>query len=44
MEHIPAFILALAAPPLRGMPGFGTLAHSPGAAAVGLIVVVSSNL
>jgi hypothetical protein len=30
--------------PLHEPPGFGTLAHSPGAAVVGFIVVVSSKL
>jgi len=43
MERIPAFILTLGVQPLREVPGFGTLAHSPGAERVGSIAVVSPS-
>jgi hypothetical protein len=43
MEDISRFILTRDARPLRGVPRFGTLAHSPGAERVDPAVVVFPN-
>jgi hypothetical protein len=42
MEDVSRFIPMRTARPLRGMPGFGTLAHSPGAMAVGPLIVAAT--
>jgi hypothetical protein len=43
MQRIPVFVPTLAAQPLREVPGFGTLAYSPGAARVDPVAVVFPN-